>query len=175
MLKTLQALFFFVFLLTTAKAQTTQDEYNYVTKGYKIELENAQNGLSGKRGYNWQDLGDWGMNQAGAARNCNFKALYRDGDNKPCAVMMVFKRTDIANGAVFYICIPSPDAPQTMWVETYNFINSNLNNNNDALQAMIWALMKLSAQESMKAPQVIYQYYNNTNPAPDQPIREHKN
>ncbi len=168
MLKIIKTAIFALFLATTAQAQTTQDEYNYITKGYKIELENIQNGLGGKRGYTWVDLGDWGMAANGAQRNCEFKALWRDGDNKPCAIMMIFKRTDIANGALYHICIPSSDAPQAMWQESYDFINKALGNNTDALQAMIWAMMKLSSQEAIKAPQVIYQYYYNTQPKPNE-------
>ncbi len=38
--------------------QTTETEYNYVTKGYKIQLES---GLDMKKGYRFEDLDTWGV------------------------------------------------------------------------------------------------------------------
>lgn len=127
-------------------AQTTQEEYNYLTKGYKIQLES---GLDMKKGYSLKDLGDWGLNHGSENRNCTFKGLVRDGQNKPCAILMIYKRTDISNGAVFHICIPI-NASGDIWQQTLDFVNANFKDNIQMSNAIIWALMHLSSQEVSK-------------------------
>ena len=37
---------------------TSEEEYNYITKGYKVQVET---GLDMKAGYHFKDLGDWGL------------------------------------------------------------------------------------------------------------------
>ena len=128
-------------------SQTTQEEYNYITKGYKVQLES---GLDMKKGYRFEDLGDWGLNKGSFKRICIFKALIRDGQVKPCAILMVYKRIDISNGANYFICIPSPDSSPEIWNQTLNFIRLNFRENFDMTETVIWALMKFSASEAAK-------------------------
>jgi hypothetical protein len=128
-------------------AQTTQEEYNYITKGYKIQLES---GLDMKKGYSLTDLGHWGLNHDTEKRNCTFKGLVREGQVKPCAILLIYQRTDLSNGAVFYICIPSADAPENIWEQTLDFINANFKDNIQFNNTVLWALMKFSAQETQK-------------------------
>ncbi|MDY0388208.1 MAG: hypothetical protein RBT65_14025 [Methanolobus sp.] len=132
------------FCTTQLFAQTTQEEYNYITKGYKIQIES---GLDMKKGYLLNDLGDWGLNTGTEKRNCEFKALIRDGESKPCAIMMIYKRIDIANGAKYYICIPSSDSSSEIWDQTLNFITTTFKDSDKMSRTVIWALMKFSSQE----------------------------
>jgi len=134
-----------LFAFSVAHGQTTQEEYNYITKGYKVQVES---GLDMKKGYTLVDLGNWGLNAGSEVRNCTFKALVRDGQKKPCAIMMIYKRTDISNGATYYVCIPSPDASSEIWQQTLDFINANFKDQNTMMQTVIWSLMKLSSQEA---------------------------
>lgn len=45
--------------VTFLKAQTTEEEYNFVTIGFKVQLES---GLDMKKGYALKDLGSWSLN-----------------------------------------------------------------------------------------------------------------
>jgi hypothetical protein len=126
---------------------TTQEEYNYITKGYKIQLES---GLDMKKGYSLVELGNWRLNHGSEKRNTTFKGLVRSGQTKPCAIMMIYKREDIANGAEFYICIPSIDAPENIWEQTLEFVDTNFKDNIRLNNSVIWALMKLSSKETGK-------------------------
>lgn len=128
-----------------SNCQTTQEEYNYITKGYKVQIES---GLDMKKGYSLKDLGDWGLNKGTEKRSCFFKALIREGQSKPCAIMMIYKRTDISNGAEYYICIPSINSSDEIWQQTLDFINTNFKDNNSMLQTIIWGLMKFSSYET---------------------------
>jgi hypothetical protein len=123
-------------------SQTTQEEYNYITKGYKVQIES---GLDMKKGYSFVDLGKWSLSHSSEKRECEFKGLVRQGKTKPCAVMMIYRRTDISDGVVMYICIPSNDSPVEIWNQTLNFINENCKNNDKLQNTMIWALMHFSS------------------------------
>ena len=136
-----------LFISNHSLSQTTQEEYNFITKGYLVQLES---GLDMKKGYSLVDLGAWGLNKGDEQRNCEFKALFKQGQNKPCAVMMIYKRTDISNGAAYYLCIPSSDAPSEIWQQTLTFINTYFKDNESLTNTVIWALMKLSSQEISK-------------------------
>jgi len=125
--------------------QTTQEEYNYITKGYKVQIES---GLDMKKGYSLKDLGDWGLTFGAEKRNVEFKGLYRTNETKPCAIMMIYKRTDISNGATYYICIPHPKSEESIWNSTLEFINTNTDEKNISMsKTIIWALMKFASQE----------------------------
>jgi len=137
-----------IFNATPSYCQTTQEEYNYITKGYKTQVIDQGGDL--KKGYAIKDLGDWGLTFGVEKRRCEFKAFIREGQTKPCAIMMVYKRTDVTTGANYYICIPSIDAPDDIWQQTLTFVNTTFKDNDAMLQTTIWSLMKFSAQEASK-------------------------
>ena len=97
-------------LSVTAIGQTTETEYNYLTKGYKIQVES---GLDMKKGYSLKDVGEWSVDYSSFKRKATFKALYRDNDSIPCATLMILKRTD----TVFeeYVCIPHYKSDSSIW------------------------------------------------------------
>jgi hypothetical protein len=132
---------------TSLFGQTSQEEYNYITKGYKVQVES---GLDMKKGYTLTDLGDWGLTYNSEKRTCQFKALIRQGQTKPCAILMIYKRTDLTNGATYYVCIPSADSSDEIWNQTLSLISTNFKDQNSMMQTVIWALMKLSSQEAGK-------------------------
>lgn len=71
--------------ITSSFAQTTQEEYNYITKGYKVQLES---GLDMKKGYSFKDLGNSTVTSGYEKRTTEFKALLKEGQSKPVAIMM---------------------------------------------------------------------------------------
>lgn len=123
-------------------SQTTQEEYNYLTKGYKVQIES---GLDMKKGYTFTDYGVYEIKEGSQTRQCEFKGLVKDGQTKPCAVLMIFKRTDIPNGTVYYICIPSANADESIWAQTNNLIR-NYTDVPSLYRAFINGLMRFSAQ-----------------------------
>lgn len=134
-----------LFCVNKSFGQTTQEEYNYITKGYKVQVES---GLDMKKGYSLTDLGKWSIPTGTVVRQCEFKALIKTGQIKPSAIMMIYNRTD--NGTKFYICIPSSDASNEIWNQTLDFIKTTFKENDSMLQVVIWALMKFSSQEVAK-------------------------
>lgn len=129
---------------------TTDEEYNYVIKGYQAQVEG---GLDMKKGYILKEHGDWAAMNSDGTRGFKFIELYRTSDTKPCAIMAVYQKKE--GGKVTnqeYYCIPTADAPQNLWERTMQQLNASLGKPGaDAMFAgMAWALMKYSAQEASK-------------------------
>lgn len=123
---------------------TTQEEYNYITKGYKVQLES---GLDMKKGYFFKELNGGKTTKGSEKRQCEFKALYRENSNKPCAILMVYKRTDISNGAEYYLCIPSVHSSDEIWDLAFKDLIAKVGNSAAMMDVtMIWGLMKCLSQ-----------------------------
>jgi hypothetical protein len=85
-------------------APTTQDEYTYLTKGLKSQIDA---GIGVKPGYKLVDLGK----HADGGKSLNISGLIRDNETKPCALLLVYK-----NGKdQTYLCVPSADAAEGLW------------------------------------------------------------
>ncbi len=100
------------FGLSTSNAQTTMEEYNYITTGYRLQVEG---GLDMKKGYRFVDLISNQTTSAstGAERTVEFKALYRQGEPKPCALMCILSNS--SDSTKQYLCIPSTASTQDIW------------------------------------------------------------
>ena len=149
MKKTFLTIIALTLIIVTAKSQTTEEEYNYITKGYKVQLES---GLDMKKGYSLKDLGDYNINYSDAIRGMTFKGLYRGADLKPCAIMAIYKKKE-GEAVTYseYYCIPSIDA-KDLWSKTLAQLNADYDNENAKIMylAMLWATLKFSAQTTMK-------------------------
>ena len=95
-------------------SQTTKEEYNYLSQGYRMQLER---GLDMKKGYKLEDYDTWGMDYGTFKRQVIFKGLFREGENKPCAILMILKRTN--SDYEEYICIPHYESTEEMWDQAY--------------------------------------------------------
>ncbi|MEP7168002.1 MAG: hypothetical protein ABI855_01400 [Bacteroidota bacterium] len=143
---TLTTLFFSV---KAYSQTTTQEEYNYITKGYKTQIES---GLDMKNGYILKDFGDWSLKYSGVTRGLMFKGLYRTDSIKPCAIMAIYQKKEPGKQTYSeYFCIPTTGA-EDLWEQTLAQLNENYDkaNANQIYIGMIWALMKLSSQEITK-------------------------
>lgn len=118
--------------------QTTEEEYNYVTKGYKIQLDS---GLDMKKGYSFKDIDSWGVNYGKFSRESTFKQLYRDGETTPCATLMILRRTDTNYEA--YICIPHSSSTKEMWNRTYKEFVEDTNDWTQASRGYTWGMLKM--------------------------------
>ena len=83
---------------------TTEEEYNYLTKGYKIQVES---GLDMKKGYTLTDLLTSEASSLFDKSSMIFKGLYRDGQKTPCAVLCIVDKK--------YICIPHYESSDDIW------------------------------------------------------------
>lgn len=138
----------------TAFTQTTLEEYNYITKGYKIQQES---GLDMKKGYILSDMTDFtsldfGQDENQGKRGMVFKGLIRNSESKPCAIMAIYQRK--VNGVIKFeehFCIPMPNN-NDLWNKTLEQINANWSSENAKLMfsSMLWAMMKFASQEAAK-------------------------
>lgn len=123
------------FMAVCLQAQTTLEEYNYVTKGYKIQIES---GLDMKKGYTFKDLFVISTNYSNVPRTATFKALYRSGQASPCAIMMIYQKEKLTPE---YVCVPhflSDDSIWKMYAEKIALFNVGT----DALQTIALGLAK---------------------------------
>lgn len=159
---TLLALFFAV----NAHAQTTYEEYIYLTKGYKTQLEN---GLDMKQGYRMvavpvfvesvrndtlsSPLNVFQKDIWQVQRTAQFKALYREGDDKPCAMLCLYekharnKATNEVQKFVDYICIPHYTSDAKIW-DMYNTkisVYANEANFSEASRVLLIGIAKAAA------------------------------
>jgi hypothetical protein len=128
---TLLFISFYSFSQNITVAPTSIEEFNYLTKGYKVQIES---GLDMKKGYSFKLLGTYKQ----GARNFEFKGLYRDSENKPCAILVVYA---FEGYQTQYYCIPSNDASPEFWQRTYKDFAPL---SDDAQNAFILVLMKLA-------------------------------
>ena len=77
---------------------TTEAEYNYITKGYKIGLDS---GMDLKQCYKLKNLGT--INEG--TYSYDFKIFYREQEKVLAGIMVV--ATSKMWGNVYYLCIPS--------------------------------------------------------------------
>lgn len=76
---------------------TTEEEYNYVTKGYKVQIES---GLDMKKGYAFEEL----FEETNGDYNFTVSCLIRE-PKKEIAAILVKTKSSIS-GKVYYFCIP---------------------------------------------------------------------
>lgn len=93
-------------------APTTEEEYNYLTKGYRVQIES---GLDMKKGYTFIDMGE--VKQG--LYTFQFKNLLRVEKNE-LAGMLVITKSEVS-GKSYYICIPINNAE--LLSRYYNDIN----------------------------------------------------
>lgn len=104
---------------TPAFAQTTLEEYNYVTKGYKTQLES---GLDMKKGYRFEEVTQFNTKSfwLGVHRNTTLKALFREGETKPCALLCILTKYKQSQ----YICIPHYASSEEIWKLAFEKIST---------------------------------------------------
>ncbi len=99
---------------TAAPAPTTAEEYNFVTKGFRIQTEG---GLDAKKGYHFNELFE---KQFG---NYNFtaKTLVREQKTEIAAILIIINSK--ISQKDYYVCIPydNPELLQRYWTELSNW------------------------------------------------------
>ncbi len=135
-MKKIKLIFLLLLTVCFAKAQTiaptTPEEYNIGLAGYKMFLQMK---VEIKKGYKITDLQTFEYGE----RKAEFKGLYRDGENKPCAVIIVYLKM---RGSPEYYCIPTPDAPEALWDRVRTSITGETDVKQEQLQFFGFALAK---------------------------------
>lgn len=122
------------------ESATTEEEYNYLTKGYAIQVES---GLDMKRGYSMLDLGETPVQFSTGIRRAQFLGLMRDGATRPCAILMIYKSP---SNDLTYLCIPTYNANPELWQKTMNQVTDLTSSikNSSMTATMLLGLMHLS-------------------------------
>lgn len=121
---------FSLILVIASCAQTSQEEYDYVTKGYAAQIGA---GLPDKAGYSWQQ----GTEFTAGDKKISFKKLYQvvnEKEKSMKAILMVYEKD--ANTKE-YICIPHPNSEQNIRDQYWNALYNN--NTNDPYRMVIIA------------------------------------
>lgn len=124
-MKTTKSLLFFILFLTTQIAYsqscktsgTTMEEYNYIVKGYKIQMEG---GLDMKKGYDFKEIKTVDLD----GRKVVYKELIKDGKDLR-ALMAIFSGR---NGTTSYFCIPLGECSSEIKTAYLNSTALNIDN-----------------------------------------------
>ena len=146
-MKKLFLLAFGLIVLNLAMAQTTEEEYQYLKHGYRAQVKNN---LDMKKGYEMVEVKNWAVNYGEFQRQATFKQLYRMGDSKPCATLMILKRTD--TGYEDYLCIPSDNSSEEMWKRAYNDFKEATMQWNEPARGYAWGMLRMISYLSTNNP-----------------------
>lgn len=94
-------------------AQTTEEEFNYCTKGYGQQVENGVDPI--KKGYKVEDIP---VKYERKGRKYSFKKLIKVGTGLRAIIIIVQVRENIQYG-----CIPDPKTESILWENAMNDIN----------------------------------------------------
>ena len=142
------------FFSVTLFGQTTEEEYNYLTKGYKVQIES---GLDMKKGYEFKDLANdytqfyktisGGLFESDQTtletRGVKFLALHKIGDVKPKALLMIYTGPD---NSISYFCIPTSNSEATIKEKAFDTLVKSFWGSPGALLTIIKCLTTLSGK-----------------------------
>lgn len=126
--------------LTGVAGSTTLEEYNYLTKGYKVQIDT---GLDMKKGYSFKDLSESSLTyQDGVIRSVEFKSLIREKSKTSCAILGIYENSDLPELSN-YFCIPSINADKKIWDTALQALSSF--DSIESLETLNFSLMRLVA------------------------------
>lgn len=107
---------------TQIYGQTTEEEFQYVTYGYREQL---QKGLDDKDGYYWKPIlqhkfqyeSDKFFRKETHIGLFDFEGLYRKGSSTPCATVAIYRRGTRAKRTGFLFACPTMSQPKAFWTK----------------------------------------------------------
>jgi len=101
---------FILAITARVNAQTTQEEYNYVTRGYKIDIET---GHDIKNGYEMKDIDrvQQTTKSNSIGREAWLKRFSRKSTNATAAYLIIYQR---AGQEKEYFCVPTLNSPKEL-------------------------------------------------------------
>ena len=148
-------LHFFFLLPIAVLTQTSEEEYLYLTYGYKEQL---LKGLDDKAGYHWIPVTEYrfqhekkgisilGKTEGGIGQFI-FEGLFRDGEDAPCAIIAIYKETESMEkreGA--FIPIPHPRSGQDILAKAELYMDKDIKLKPELRMNYILALQKVAMQ-----------------------------
>lgn len=113
-------------------AQTSLEEYNYVTKGYKVQIES---GLDMKKGYELVSLGQ----EISGERKVEVKKLNRTENKTIAAYLIIYQRKGAPDE---YICVPNPNSDKNILTSFSNQLYPGNSDASERLRIILFALSK---------------------------------
>ena len=135
-----------VLLTTKLNAQTTTEEYNYVVKGYQIQLES---GLDMKKGYEFIQMATYDGTRHSFAtiltgnkdeRTATLKKLVKSTgtEKKTVAYMVVYNKSESSKKE--YICIPHPNSDEEILQKYWDTLWNGYDNASARLQIISYLI-----------------------------------
>ena len=130
--------------------QTTEEEYLYVTYGYKEQL---LKGLDDKKGYAWKPLLEYRftydneklIGHKAVLQLVTFEGLYREKETHPCAIVAIYRKDDgMKKRDGIFICIPHPNSGSDIYAKMETYLREKVELNAVQLRNYALALSKLS-------------------------------
>lgn len=97
--------------------QTTEDEFNYVTKGYNSQIESGLDPV--KKNYRIEDIP---IEYTSTSGTFTFKKFIKYPDSLKC-IMMIMK---LGNTNNYHACIPHPKTDNYVWIKCMKQMNAVL-------------------------------------------------
>jgi hypothetical protein len=118
------------FLSNSFFSQTTLEEYNYITKGYKVQIES---GLDMKKGYLFEDV----YSQKSGERLAELKVLYRIKETKKeiAAYLIIYSKE---GNEPEYLCVPNPKSEKEIILKYWNQLNDGKGDYTLRLQLIVY-------------------------------------
>lgn len=93
---------------------TSLEEYNYCTKGYKIQIESGLDPV--KKGYEIKSLHEMDIDYSGFNINISFIGFIKIASQELRATIMIIKSSE----GVFYLCVPNEDSNEDVFDLYFN-------------------------------------------------------
>ena len=156
--KLLLLTFALLFNFVTVLGQTTEEEYNYLTKGYQLDKET---GRDIKSGYEIEEI-----HKGSSSINVGGKTIYRRtkvyrfikiDESRTVALLFEFKRADTNYSR--FVCLPSADSDQAILSKSQSdfFDDESIDGNNAQYVQYLWATMKALGEYVMQNDNLIEQ------------------
>ena len=154
-------LFLFLFCVTTftfsqetettnyTLLKTTTEEYNYISKGYKIQIES---GLDMKKGYDVKPIYKNTFSINKIERSVAIKGLYRnENPESPCALLVETLRKDTGYSILF--CVPTVNSDEEVLNKAFSdyYALSKQGNSDDSSIVYSWHYLNALSHVLSKA------------------------
>jgi hypothetical protein len=137
----MKKLFLLLFILGCGftYAQTTQDEYNYLSKGW---LSMQQQGMGMKAGYATADKGKYVSEFGGFNLEVSVLNLTRTADNSNAGYIVMVHDTKKNN--TLYFAVPVKNSDQGIWNQAIAAIRAAYGKDTSGYDAIMYAMMHLA-------------------------------